>query len=66
LKALLLALQKIKVPEEQKKFCIAAPEPLLMFALSCGMYSSPGVSSKHSFGFLHLTPRLALIFFLTN
>ncbi|KAG0516038.1 hypothetical protein BDA96_10G329100 [Sorghum bicolor] len=41
--ALLLALQKIKVPEEQKKFCIATPEPLLMFALSCGMYSSPGV-----------------------
>ncbi|AQK66928.1 hypothetical protein Zm00014a_031824 [Zea mays] len=41
--ALLLALQKIKVPEEQKKFCIAAPEPLLTFALSCGMYSSPGV-----------------------
>ncbi|OQU77029.1 hypothetical protein SORBI_3010G254700 [Sorghum bicolor] len=34
---------KIKVPEEQKKFCIATPEPLLMFALSCGMYSSPGV-----------------------
>lgn len=43
-KALLLALQKIKVPEEQKKFCIAAPESLLTFALSCGMYSSPAVS----------------------
>ncbi|CAN6200585.1 unnamed protein product [Urochloa humidicola] len=41
--ALLLALQKIKVPEEQKKFCIEAPEPLLTFALSCGMYSSPAV-----------------------
>ncbi|KAL6603270.1 hypothetical protein ACP70R_043631 [Stipagrostis hirtigluma subsp. patula] len=41
--ALLLALQKMKVPEEQKKFCIGAPEPLLMFALSCGMYSSPAV-----------------------
>lgn len=41
--ALLLALQKIKAPEEQKKFCIAAPEPLLTFALSCGMYSSPAV-----------------------
>lgn len=42
--ALLLALQKIKVPEEQKKFCIAAPEPLLTFALSCGMYSSPAMN----------------------
>ncbi|CAL5040376.1 unnamed protein product [Urochloa decumbens] len=41
--ALLLALQKIKVPEEQKKFCIEAPEPLLTFALSCGMYSSPAL-----------------------
>ncbi|WVZ78614.1 hypothetical protein U9M48_026297 [Paspalum notatum var. saurae] len=41
--ALLLALQKMKVPEEQKKFCIGAPEPLLTFALSCGMYSSPAV-----------------------
>ncbi|PUZ59204.1 hypothetical protein GQ55_4G021900 [Panicum hallii var. hallii] len=41
--ALLLALQKMKVPEEQKKFCIEAPEPLLTFALSCGMYSSPAV-----------------------
>ncbi|CAN6215711.1 unnamed protein product [Urochloa humidicola] len=41
--ALLLALQKIKVPEEQKKFCIETPEALLTFALSCGMYSSPAV-----------------------
>ncbi|KAL5224517.1 hypothetical protein ABZP36_011156 [Zizania latifolia] len=41
--ALLLALQKLKVPEEQKKFCIGAPEPLLTFALSCGLYSSPAV-----------------------
>uniref|UniRef100_A0A0D3GKJ2 DUF547 domain-containing protein n=1 Tax=Oryza barthii TaxID=65489 RepID=A0A0D3GKJ2_9ORYZ len=41
--ALLLALQKIKVPEEQKKFCIGSPEPLLTFALSCGLYSSPAV-----------------------
>lgn len=52
-KALLLALQKIKVPEEQKKFCIEAPEPLLTFALSCGMYSSPAVSSEHSFFGFH-------------
>ncbi|KAL5199276.1 hypothetical protein ABZP36_020479 [Zizania latifolia] len=41
--ALLLALQKLKVPEEQKMFCIGAPEPLLTFALSCGLYSSPAV-----------------------
>ncbi|KAE8802240.1 hypothetical protein D1007_22118 [Hordeum vulgare] len=41
--ALLLALQKIKAPEDQKKFCISTPEPLLTFALSCGMYSSPAV-----------------------
>jgi hypothetical protein len=51
--ALLLALQKMKVPEEQKKFCIEAPEPLLTFALSCGMYSSPAVSSDSFFVFLH-------------
>uniref|UniRef100_A0A453SNM6 DUF547 domain-containing protein n=1 Tax=Aegilops tauschii subsp. strangulata TaxID=200361 RepID=A0A453SNM6_AEGTS len=41
--ALLLALQKIKSPEDQRKFCISTPEPLLTFALSCGMYSSPAV-----------------------
>ena len=53
-KALLLALQKIKAPEEHKKFCISAPEPLLTFALSCGMYSSPAVSLGHSsYGFWH-------------
>ncbi|KAM0842980.1 hypothetical protein ACQ4PT_058009 [Festuca glaucescens] len=32
-----------KGTEEHKKFCISAPEPLLTFALSCGMYSSPAV-----------------------
>ncbi|KAF7103274.1 hypothetical protein CFC21_104279 [Triticum aestivum] len=41
--ALLLALQKIKSPEDQRKFCISTAEPLLTFALSCGMYSSPAV-----------------------
>ncbi|KAF0932671.1 hypothetical protein E2562_011969 [Oryza meyeriana var. granulata] len=50
--ALLLALQKIKVPEEQKKFCIGAPEPLLTFALSCGLYSSPALSSLPIFTIL--------------
>lgn len=39
--ALLLALQKIKAPEEHKKFCISAPEPLLTSALTYGIYSSP-------------------------
>ncbi|KAF2285103.1 hypothetical protein GH714_037906 [Hevea brasiliensis] len=38
-KALLLALQKSKVIDEQK-FSIDLPEPLLAFALSCGMHSS--------------------------
>ncbi|XP_020267281.1 uncharacterized protein LOC109842804 [Asparagus officinalis] len=41
--ALLLALQKPKVSEEQKKFAIETPEPLVTFALSCGSYSSPAV-----------------------
>ncbi|ONL95376.1 Protein LOW PSII ACCUMULATION 3 chloroplastic, partial [Zea mays] len=50
-KALLLALQKIKVSQEQKKICIATTEPLLMFALSCGMYSSPKVSCQSILGF---------------
>ncbi|KDP33990.1 hypothetical protein JCGZ_07561 [Jatropha curcas] len=40
--ALLLALQKFKVTEEQN-FSIDQPEPLLAFALSCGMHSSPAV-----------------------
>ncbi|PIA36951.1 hypothetical protein AQUCO_03100003v1 [Aquilegia coerulea] len=41
--ALLLAINKLKVPEEQHKFSIDAAEPLVLFALSCGMYSSPAV-----------------------
>ncbi|KAF8025159.1 hypothetical protein BT93_F2103 [Corymbia citriodora subsp. variegata] len=41
--ALLLALHKLKVSEEQRKFAIDLPEPLVAFALSCGMYSSPAV-----------------------
>ncbi|KAJ8750831.1 hypothetical protein K2173_016012 [Erythroxylum novogranatense] len=41
--ALVLTLQKFKVTEEQKKFAIDQPEPLLAFALSCGMHSSPAV-----------------------
>ncbi|XP_054780422.1 uncharacterized protein LOC129288088 isoform X2 [Prosopis cineraria] len=41
--ALLLAVQKFKVSEEQRKFAIDNHEPLVAFALSCGMYSSPAV-----------------------
>ncbi|CAL1373876.1 unnamed protein product [Linum trigynum] len=41
--ALLLALHKLKVSEEQRKCAVDAHEPLVAFALSCGMYSSPAV-----------------------
>ncbi|XXG70932.1 hypothetical protein AAC387_Pa07g0299 [Persea americana] len=41
--ALLLALHKLKTSEEQTKFSIDCSEPLVAFALSCGMYSSPAV-----------------------
>lgn len=41
--ALLLALHKLKTSEEQRKFSIDATVPLVAFALSCGMYSSPAV-----------------------
>uniref|UniRef100_A0A6N2LBB7 DUF547 domain-containing protein n=1 Tax=Salix viminalis TaxID=40686 RepID=A0A6N2LBB7_SALVM len=39
--ALLLALHKLRLSEEQQKSVIDAHEPLVAFALSCGMYSSP-------------------------
>ncbi|XP_071724877.1 uncharacterized protein [Rutidosis leptorrhynchoides] len=41
--ALLLALQKLKVLDEQRKSGIDTCEPLVAFALSSGMYSSPAV-----------------------
>ncbi|RRT73425.1 hypothetical protein BHM03_00011470 [Ensete ventricosum] len=41
--ALFLALHKLKLSEEQKKFSIETLEPLVAFALSCGSYSSPAV-----------------------
>ncbi|XP_041014575.1 uncharacterized protein LOC121257546 isoform X2 [Juglans microcarpa x Juglans regia] len=41
--ALLLALHKLKVSEEQRKSAVDIYEPLVAFALSCGMYSSPAV-----------------------
>ncbi|CAN0901227.1 hypothetical protein LINGRAHAP2_LOCUS21300 [Linum grandiflorum] len=37
------SLQKLKAADELKSFSINQPEPLLAFALSCGMYSSPAV-----------------------
>ncbi|XP_035548454.1 uncharacterized protein LOC108991552 isoform X2 [Juglans regia] len=41
--ALLLALHKLKVSEEQRKSAVDIYEPLVAFALSCGMHSSPAV-----------------------
>ncbi|KAM0952442.1 putative ternary complex factor MIP1, leucine-zipper [Dioscorea sansibarensis] len=41
--ALILALHKFKISEEHKKYSIDSSEPLVVFALSCGMYSSPAV-----------------------
>ncbi|XWS11654.1 hypothetical protein CRYUN_Cryun37aG0017700 [Craigia yunnanensis] len=41
--ALLHALHKLKVSDEQRKFAIDTYESLVSFALSCGMYSSPVV-----------------------
>ncbi|XP_042377114.1 uncharacterized protein LOC121970444 isoform X1 [Zingiber officinale] len=41
--SLVLALHKFKTYEEQKSYCIDSHEPMLLFALSCGMYSSPAI-----------------------
>ncbi|WZZ11055.1 hypothetical protein YC2023_096976 [Brassica napus] len=41
--ALLLSILKLKVSEEQKQAGIDTHEPLVSFALSCGMHSSPAV-----------------------
>ncbi|XP_010917333.1 uncharacterized protein [Elaeis guineensis] len=41
--ALILALHKFKISEEHRKYSVNSPEPLAVFALSCGMYSSPAV-----------------------
>ncbi|KAL0697802.1 hypothetical protein Bca4012_053924 [Brassica carinata] len=42
--ALLLSILKLKVSEEQKQAGISTHEPLVSFALSCGMHSSPAVT----------------------
>ncbi|KAF0904563.1 hypothetical protein E2562_035457 [Oryza meyeriana var. granulata] len=39
--SLMLALHKFRVTEEHKKYSINDAEPLVLFALSCGMFSSP-------------------------
>ncbi|KAL6629852.1 hypothetical protein ACP70R_029617 [Stipagrostis hirtigluma subsp. patula] len=41
--SLMLALNKFKVTEEHKKYSIDEIEPLVLFGLSCGMFSSPAV-----------------------
>ncbi|CAM0946842.1 unnamed protein product [Alopecurus aequalis] len=41
--SLMLALQKFKISEGHKKYSIDEAEPLLLFGLSCGMFSSPAV-----------------------
>ncbi|XP_074590478.1 uncharacterized protein LOC141846356 [Curcuma longa] len=41
--SLVLALHKFKISEEQSSYCIDSHEPMLLFALSCGWYSSPGI-----------------------
>ncbi|TVU33422.1 hypothetical protein EJB05_25239, partial [Eragrostis curvula] len=41
--SLMLALNKFKITEEHKKYSIDEIEPLVLFGLSCGMFSSPAV-----------------------
>ncbi|XP_040376169.1 uncharacterized protein LOC102707005 [Oryza brachyantha] len=41
--SLMLALNKFKITEEHKKYAIDGTEPLVLFGLSCGMFSSPAV-----------------------
>uniref|UniRef100_A0A0D9VCB8 DUF547 domain-containing protein n=1 Tax=Leersia perrieri TaxID=77586 RepID=A0A0D9VCB8_9ORYZ len=41
--SLMLALNKFKITEEHKKYSIDEAEPLVLFGLSCGMFSSPAV-----------------------
>jgi hypothetical protein len=42
--SLMLALHKFKASEKHKKYSIDDAEPLVLFAVSCGMFSSPAVS----------------------
>ncbi|XP_008644977.1 uncharacterized protein [Zea mays] len=43
LKSLMLALHKFKTSENLKKYSIDGTEPRVLFALCCGMFSSPAV-----------------------
>ena len=47
--SLMLALNKFKVTEDHKKYSIDEFEPLVLFGLSCGMFSSPAVSMPANF-----------------
>ncbi|KAJ8500816.1 hypothetical protein OPV22_011368 [Ensete ventricosum] len=38
-----LALHKFKISSEHREYSVDSAEPLVVFALSCGMYSSPAV-----------------------
>ncbi|URD92871.1 hypothetical protein MUK42_00189 [Musa troglodytarum] len=38
-----LALHKFKISNEHREYSVDSAEPLIVFALSCGMYSSPAV-----------------------
>lgn len=42
--SLMLALHKFRVTEEHKRYSVDDTEPLALFALSSGMFSSPAVS----------------------
>ncbi|OEL23234.1 hypothetical protein BAE44_0015748 [Dichanthelium oligosanthes] len=41
--SLMLTLNKFKITEDHKKYSIDEYEPLVLFGLSCGMFSSPAV-----------------------
>ncbi|XP_062229657.1 uncharacterized protein LOC133927281 isoform X2 [Phragmites australis] len=41
--SLMLALHKFNTSEKHKKYSISDAEPIVLFALSCGMFSSPAV-----------------------
>jgi hypothetical protein len=44
----MLALHKFKTSEKLKKYSIDDTEHLVLFALSCGMFSSPAVSERET------------------
>lgn len=66
MQALLLAINKLKVSEEQRKASIDTHEPLLSFALSCGMYSSPAVSLNYHSPFFVLAWSMEWMWLFVN